>query len=65
MTPRRRAVYQFATLVVVAILLMVLFKPVAAVAEMATRELRSFWWLILLLALAVWLIWGGSRRPKK
>ena len=64
MTPRRRAFFQFATLVIVAVLLIVLFKPVAAFAEMAARELRYFWWLILLVGLAVWLIWGVSRRPK-
>ena len=65
MTPRRRAFYQFATLVIVAVLLIVLFKPVAAFAEMAARELRYLWWLILLVGLAGWLIWGASRRPKK
>jgi hypothetical protein len=64
-TPRRRAFYQFATLVVVAVVLIILFRPVAAFAEMAARELRYLWWLILVVALAVWLIWGGSRRPKK
>jgi type VI protein secretion system component VasK len=65
MTPRTRAFFQFATLVMVAVLLIVLFKPVAAFAEMAARELRYLWWLILLVGLAVWLIWGVSRRPKK
>ena len=65
MSPRRRAFYQFATLVIVAVLLIVLFKPAATFAEMAARELRYFWWLILLVALAVWLIWGVNRRPKQ
>ena len=65
MTPRRRAFFQFATLVMVAVLLIVLFKPVAAFAEMAARELRYFWWLVLLVGLAVWLIWGVNRRPKQ
>jgi hypothetical protein len=64
MTPRRRAFFQFATLLMVAVLLIVLFKPVAAFAEMAARELRYFWWLILLVGLAGWLIWGINRRPK-
>ena len=31
---------------------------------MAARELRYLWWIILLVALAVWLIWGVGRRPK-
>jgi len=31
---------------------------------MGARELRYLWWLILLLALAVWLIWGlGKKKP--
>ncbi|MEY2880252.1 MAG: hypothetical protein RLZZ15_2632 [Verrucomicrobiota bacterium] len=65
MTPRQRAFWQFAALVAVALVLIVSFKPVAAFAEMAARELRYFWWLILLMALAVWLIWGVSRKPKE
>ena len=65
MTPRRRAWLQFGTLVAVAVGLIILFKPVAAFAEMAARELRYLWWLILLVGLAVWLIWGASRRPKE
>ncbi len=65
MSPRTRAFLQFATLLGVAISLIVLFKPVAALAEMAARELRYFWWLVLLVGLAIWLIWGVSRRPKE
>lgn len=65
MTPRTRAFLQFGSLIVVAILLIVIFPRVAAFAEMAARELRYFWWLILLVALAVWLLWGIGRRPKK
>ncbi len=63
-TPRKRAILQVGSLIVVAILLIFLFKPAAAFAEMAARELRYFWWLILLVALAIWLIWGIGRRPK-
>ncbi len=33
--------------------------------EMAALEVRYFWWLILLVALAVWLIWGVGRKPKE
>ena len=65
MTPRTRAFLQFGTLMVVAVLLFLIFPRAATFAEMAARELRYFWWLILLLALAAWLIWGVSRRPKK
>ncbi len=65
MNPRLRAFLQFGVLLIVAITLLVLFKPAATFAEMAARELRYFWWLILLVALAIWLIWGVGRRPKK
>jgi hypothetical protein len=65
MTPRGRAFLQFGSLVAVAALLIVLFKPVAALAEMAAREIRYLWWLVLLVALAIWLIWGLGRRPKE
>jgi predicted membrane protein len=63
-TPRKRAFLQFGCLVGVGLALIMLFKPVAAFAEMAARELRYFWWLLLVVALAVWLIWGIGRRPK-
>jgi hypothetical protein len=31
---------------------------------MAAREVRYLWWCILLVALAVWLIWGVGRQRK-
>ena len=65
MTPQKRAWLQFGVLIAVAITLLLLFKPAAAFAETAARELRYFWWLILLVVLAIWLIWGVGRRPKK
>ena len=34
-----------------------------AFAEMGARELRYFWWLILLVTLAGWLIWGFKKKP--
>jgi hypothetical protein len=42
--------------------LFLLFPSALAFVEMAAREVRYLWWLILLVALAVWLIWGVSRR---
>ena len=65
MTPRRRAVLQFTVLIAVAIVLVVLFPATFRFVEMAARELRYMWWLVLLLALACWLIWGVSRKSKK
>jgi hypothetical protein len=43
--------------------LALLFPPVMKFVELAALELRYFWWLVLLLLLAVWLIWGlGSKK---
>lgn len=64
MNPRARAVFQIALLATVVIALGLLFPRAYGFVEMAGRELRYFWWLILLLALGVWLIWGIGRKPK-
>jgi hypothetical protein len=63
MTPRTRASLQVGLLGLVLLGLLFLFPRALAFVEMAARELRYFWWLILLVALAVWLIWAGRRRP--
>ena len=62
MTPRVRAGLQMGLLVGVIAGLMLLFPSALGFVEMAARELRYFWWLILLVALALWLIWAGRRR---
>ena len=64
MNPQVRAALRWLILVAVLVLLALLFKPVLAFVEMAALELRYFWWLILLVALAGWLIWGIGRKPK-
>ena len=64
MNPQVRAALRWLILVGVLALLALLFKPVLAFVEMAALELRYFWWLILLVALAVWLIWGVGRKSK-
>jgi hypothetical protein len=64
MTPRGRAIAQIAILAGVFLLLFLFFQPALAFVELAAREIRYLWWVILLLALAVWLIWGVSRKPK-
>lgn len=53
-----------ALLLVVAIVLVILFPPVLAFVELAARQLRYLWWLILLLALGIWLL-IGTRKSKK
>ncbi len=41
-----------------------LFPRVLAFVELAARELRYFWWLILIAALGVWLVFfHKSRKP--
>ncbi len=64
MNPRSRAALQLLVLVLVGGLLCVIFPAVFKLVEMAARELRYLWWLVLLVALACWLIWGVGRRPK-
>jgi hypothetical protein len=52
-----------ALLVVIAVVLVILFPPVLAFVEIAARQLRYLWWLILLLALGIWLI-VAARKSK-
>jgi hypothetical protein len=64
MNPRLRNVLLVLLVVGVIVLLSAVFPSALAFVEMAAREFRYFWWLILLVALALWLIWGVGRRPK-
>lgn len=41
-----------------------LFPRVMAFAELAARELRYFWWLILLVAVGIWLAVFYRRTPR-
>jgi len=63
MNPRVRALLRAAVLIAVCVILFLIFPRMLAFTEMAARELRYFWWLILLVALACWLIWGFRKRP--
>ncbi len=38
--------------------LLILFPRAFAIAELAAREIRYLWWIILLVALGIFLIWG-------
>ena len=64
MNPRLRATLQLLVLIVVVAVLFLIFPKTLAFVEIAARELRYLWWLVLLVALAAWLIWSASRRPK-
>ena len=61
-TPRTRAVLQLAALMALVVGLFLVFPRAFAFVELAARELRYLWWLILLLALAGWLWWASRRR---
>ena len=64
MGTRARAALQIGLLIGVLILLAILFPRVLLFAERAARELRYFWWAILLMLLGIWLVWGIGRKPK-
>ena len=64
LNPRAKAGCFMLLLIAVVVALAFLFPPVLAFVELAARELRYLWWLVLLVALAVWLIWGIGRKPK-
>jgi hypothetical protein len=64
MNPRWRALIQIGLLLVVVLALVLVFPRAFGFAEMAGRELRYFWWLVLILALALWLIIGLGRKPR-
>jgi hypothetical protein len=64
MNPRQRNIGMIALLAAFFVLLFLLFPPVVAFAEMAAREIRYLWWVVLLVALAVWFIWGVGRKPR-
>ena len=62
MTPRQKTVAQGCALVGLMIGLVLLFPSALEFVELAARELRYFWWLILLVVLGGWLLWGFRRR---
>jgi hypothetical protein len=62
MNPRWVFFFKLCGLAIVVLALILLFPPAFRFVEMAARELVYLWWLVLLLALAVWLIWGLGRK---
>lgn len=65
MRPRLRAFLSAIALIGVLVALVLAFPRALAFTELAARELRYFWWLILIVALAIWLIWGVGRGSKR
>ena len=64
MSPRVRGLARLLVLVVVMVLLFALFPAAFRFVEGAARSVVRLWWLVLLLALGVWLFWGMGRRLK-
>ncbi|MGD0814698.1 MAG: hypothetical protein ABSA83_13915 [Verrucomicrobiota bacterium] len=64
MNPRLRATLQITVLVLVIGALVYCFPRAYAFVEMSARELRYFWWLILIVVLALWLIFGLGRKRR-
>lgn len=64
LSPRGRAFIQILILLAICGALFFLFPRVFGFVQMAARSLRHLWWVILLIALAVWLIWGINRKPR-
>jgi hypothetical protein len=63
MNPRQiAALLGLLVLVGVMLVLAMIFPAVLAFVEMAARELRYLWWLVLLVALGIWLVWGVGRK---
>jgi len=48
----------------IAIGLILLFPKALAFVELAARELRYLWWLILMVTLGLWLLWASRRSPR-
>ena len=64
MNPRLRAILQIFALLLVLLFLFLLFPAAFRFVEGAARSVVRLWWLVLLFALGIWLIWGVGRRPK-
>jgi hypothetical protein len=62
MNPRYAFAFKLIAAIALIIALAFLFPPIMEFIEMAGRELRYFWWLVLLVVLALWLIWGLGRK---
>ena len=64
MNPRWLAFFKLLAVLIVVGALVLLFPPAFRFVEMAARDLLYFWWLILLAALGIWLVWGLGGKKK-
>lgn len=61
MSPAARRFFGLAFAGLLLVVAGVLFPRVLAFVELAARELRYFWWLILIAALGAWLIFFAKK----
>lgn len=64
MNPRVALILKILGALLLVLALALIFPDVLAFVELGARELRYLWWLVLLVALAIWLIWGLGRKKK-
>lgn len=64
MSPAARRNLALLATVLAVVALGIAFPRVLGFVELAARELRYFWWLVLLLALGAWLIFFVGRRER-
>ena len=62
MNKRLRKFLQIGGLTLFAFLLWLFFPFAIGFVEAAALNLRRFWWIVLLVALSVWLIWTSRKR---
>ncbi len=62
MNPAYKRVLGIIGAVLLFILACLIFPEVLAFVELGARELRYFWWLVLIVALGIWLIFFAKRR---
>jgi hypothetical protein len=64
MNPRYAFVLKLLGALLLIALIAALFPPVLEFVELAAREVRYLWWLVFLVLIAAWLIWGLSGKKK-
>lgn len=64
MTPAARRILATVSAVLLLVLACLLFPRVLAFVELAARELRYLWWLVLIAALGVWLAFFYGRQKR-
>ena len=65
MTPGGRRFLALGIAATFAVAACLIFPRAMAFAELAARELRYFWWLVLILAFGVWLAFFAGRKRRE